>query len=178
VTSGPGGTSPDRDTGPERPERPEPRPGSVRPTSRGLLVALVVLGAAIGWTVVAAIENSGGVAPTLSWLTPVAWAFLSALLFVAARNTHQRIQVRRQRVDPSRAVFLLMLAKASAFVGALCAGVYAGFALRFVDALGASGPRNRVIVAGLSAVVAVLVVVAGLLLERACRIPEDPDEVT
>jgi uncharacterized membrane protein YfcA len=156
----------------------EPRPGRVQPTSRVLLVALAVLGAAVGWTVVAAIENNGGVAPTLSWLTPVAWGFLSALLFVAARNTHQRIQVRRERVDPSRAVFLLMLAKASAFVGALCAGVYGGFALRFVDALSASGPRNRVIIAGLAAVVAIAVVVAGLLLERACRIPEDPDDVT
>jgi hypothetical protein len=42
--------------------------------------------------------------------------------------------------------------------------------------MGASGPRNRVIMAGAAAVISVLVVTAGLLLERACRIPEDPDE--
>ena len=70
----------------------------------------------------------------------------------------------------------LLIAKASAFVGALCTGVYAGFALSFLDAVSASGPRNRVIMAGAAAVVSVLVVTAGLLLERACRIPEDPDE--
>jgi hypothetical protein len=73
-------------------------------------------------------------------------------------------------------VFLLMIGKASAFVGALCAGVYAGFALSFVDAASASGPRTRVIMAGAAAVVSVLVVTAGLLLERACRVPEDKDD--
>jgi hypothetical protein len=153
-----------------------PRPGSVRPTSRRLLIAIAVLGVAIGVTMVKAIESGGGVAPAVSWLTLVAWAFLAALLFAAARNTHQRIQVRRERVEPSRAVFLLMIGKASAFVGALCTGVYAGFALSFLQAMGSSGPRNRVIMAAAAAVISVLVVTAGLLLERACRIPEDPDE--
>jgi len=153
-----------------------PPPGSVRPTSRRLLVAIAVLGAAVGLTLVKAVESNGGVAPSVSWLTLVAWTFLAALLFMAARNTHQRIQIRRERIEPSRAVFLLLLAKASAFVGALCTGVYAGFALSFLDAVSSSGPRNRVIMAGAAAVVSVLVVTAGLLLERACRIPEDPDE--
>jgi hypothetical protein len=168
-----GGTGPDRAPGAGK---EPPRPGSVRPTSRGLLVAIVVLGAAIGWTVVKVVESGGGVAPTVSWLTMVAWSFLAALLFVAGRNTHQRIQVRRERVDPSRAVFLLLIGKASAFVGALCSGVYAGFALSFLGAVSSSGPRNRVITAGAAAVISVLVVVAGLLLERACRIPDDPED--
>lgn len=168
-----GGAGPDR--APGAGEEP-PRPGSVRPTSRRLMVAIAVLGTAIGWTLVVAIEASGGVAPTVSWLTPIAWGFLAALLFVAARNTHQRIQVRRERVEASRAVFLLLLGKASAFVGALCTGLYTGFALSFLDAMSASGPRNRVIVAGVAAVISVLVAVAGLLLERACRIPEEPDD--
>ncbi|MFI7066476.1 DUF3180 domain-containing protein [Kribbella sp. NPDC050124] len=168
-----GGPESDRAPGPEK---EPPRPGSVRPTSRRLLVAIAVLGAAIGLTMVKAIESGGGVAPSVSWLTLVAWAFLAALLFAAARNTHQRVQVRRERVEPSRAVFLLLIGKASAFVGALCTGVYAGFALSFLEAVGSSGPRNRVIMAGAAAVVSVLVVTAGLLLERACRIPEDPDD--
>lgn len=163
-------------TEPGRAPQKEPPEGSVRPTSRRLLVAIAVLGIAIGVTLVKAIEAGDGVAPTVSWLTLVAWAFLAALLFVAARNTHQRIQVRRERIEASRAVFLLMIGKASAFVGALCTGVYAGFALSFLQAMGASGPRNRVIMAALAVVISVLVVTAGLLLERACRIPEDPDE--
>jgi hypothetical protein len=141
------GPDPDRrDPVPGGPD--DPQSGRMRPISRRLLVGLAVLGGAIGWTVVATIEHGGGVAPTVSWLTPVAWAFLAALLFP----------------------------KASAFVGALCVGVYAGFALRFVDAFDSDGPRNRIITAGLSAVFAVLVVLAGLLLERACRVPGKPDE--
>ncbi|WP_432883147.1 DUF3180 domain-containing protein [Kribbella sp. CA-245084] len=168
-----GGTEPGQAP---RDKKEPPRPGSVRPTSRRLLVAIAVLGVAIGVTMVKAIESGGGVAPAVSWLTLIAWAFLAALLFAAARNTNQRIQVRRERMEPSRAVFLLMIGKASAFVGALCAGVYAGFALSFLQAMGSSGPRNRVIMAAAAAVISVLVVTAGLLLERACRIPEDPDE--
>ncbi|WBQ06104.1 DUF3180 domain-containing protein [Kribbella sp. CA-293567] len=168
-----GGTGPGRASGSGQ---EPPRPGSVRPTSRRLLSAIVVLGVAIGWTMVRAIESSGGVAPVVSWLTLVAWGFLAALLFTAARNTHQRIQVRHERIEASRAVFLLMIGKASAFVGALCTGVYAGFALSFLSAVGSSGPRNRVITAGAAAVISVLVVTAGLLLERACRIPDDPEE--
>ncbi|HEU4947784.1 MAG TPA: DUF3180 domain-containing protein [Kribbella sp.] len=168
-----GGTGPDRSPGTGK---EPPRPGSVRPTSRWLLAAIAVLGAAIGWTAVVVIEAGGGIAPTVSWLTPVAWGFLAALLFVAARNTHQRVQVRRERVEPNRAVFLLLLGKASAFVGALCTGVYTGFALSFLDAVSSSGPRNRVIISGVTAAISVLVVVAGLLLERACRIPEDPED--
>nr|WP_272954654.1 DUF3180 domain-containing protein [Kribbella sandramycini] len=140
------------------------------------MVAIAVLCTAIGFTMVRAIEAGGGVAPAVSWLTLIAWAFLAALLLAAARNTHQRVQVRRERIEASRAVFLLLIGKASAFVGALCTGVYAGFALSFLRGVSASGPRNRVIMAGLAAVISVLVVTAGLLLERACRIPEDPDQ--
>lgn len=159
---------------PDGPNRPQP--GRLRPVSRWILIALAALGVAIGWTVVIVIENGGGVAPTVSWLTPVAWGFLAALLFLAARNTHQRIQVRRERIEPQRAVFFLLLAKASAFVGALSAGVYTGFALSFVDSFEASGPRNRTIICGLAALLAVAVVIAGLLLERACRVPPtDPN---
>ncbi|HET6986288.1 MAG TPA: DUF3180 family protein, partial [Kribbella sp.] len=105
--------------GPEPGRAPEnepgnepPRPGSVRPTSRRLLIAIAVLGAAVGVTTVKAIESGGGVAPAVSWLTLIAWGFLAALLFAAARNTHQRIQVRRERMEPSRAVFLLLIGKA------------------------------------------------------------------
>jgi len=166
-----GGPEPGRAPGKE-----PPRPGSVRPTSRRLLIAIAVLGAAVGLTVVKAIESGGGVAPSVSWLTLVAWSFLAALLFAAARNTHQRIQVRRERVEPSRAVFLLLIGKASAFVGALCTGVYAGFALSFLQAVSSSGPLTRVIMAGAAAVISALVVTAGLLLERACRVPEDEDD--
>ena len=169
-----GGPGPDR--APEGAGKEPPRPGSVRPTSRRLLIAIAVLGVAIGVTLVKAIESSGGVVPTVSWLTLVAWTFLATLLFGAARNTHQRIQVRRERMEPSRAVFLLLIGKASAFVGALCTGVYVGFALSFLNAVSSSGPRTRVITAGIAAVISVLVVTAGLLLERACRIPDDPED--
>lgn len=85
--------------GPEPGRAPQQQPpsGSVRPTSRRLLIAIAVLGVAIGVTLVKAVEAGGGVAPAVSWLTLVAWAFLAALLFAAARNTHQRLQVRRER---------------------------------------------------------------------------------
>jgi hypothetical protein len=80
------------------------------------------------------------------------------------------------RIEPHQAVNRLLLAKASALVGALMAGAYAGFGARFLDDLSAPLPQERVLRAGLFVASAVLVVVAALLLERACRVPGGPDE--
>ena len=48
---------------------------------------------------------------------------VALLVAVLAYSTHQRIQVRRQRMLPERAVAFLVLGKASALAGALVARV-------------------------------------------------------
>jgi hypothetical protein len=78
-------------------------------------------------------------------------------------------------MDPRRAVNLLLLAKAAALAGAVFAGGYLGFALHFVDSMDVDLPRERVIRAVSAAVASGALVISGLLLERACRVPRDED---
>jgi hypothetical protein len=61
-------------------------------------------------------------------------------------------------------------------VGALFGGGYGGFALSFVPDLDTQLGSARVWHAGTAAVAGLLLVVAALLLERACHIPEGDDE--
>ena len=93
-----------------------------------------------------------------------------------AYATHQRIQVRRERIEPQRAVAFLVLGKASALAGALVAGGYLGFALMFLTRLDAAAPRDRVIRSAIAVVAGIVLCVMGLLLERACKVPTEPDD--
>ena len=104
---------------------------------------------------------------------------LRALVGGLAYNTHQRIQVRRERMEPSRAVGLLVLGKASALAGALVAGGYFAYALMFLARLDAAAPRDRVLRSAVAVLAGLALCGVGLLLERACRVPggrSDDDE--
>ena len=79
-------------------------------------------------------------------------------------------------MEPQRAVAFLVLGKASALAGALVAGGYLGFALNFLTRLDAATPRDRVIRSAVAVVAGVALMVAGLLLERACKVPDSDDD--
>ena len=68
------------------------------------------------------------------------------------------------------------LGKASALAGALVAGGYFGFAVMFLTRLDAAAPRDRVIRSAVAIAAGVVLCVMGLLLERACKVPTEPDE--
>ena len=132
-----------------------------------------------GWLVVVVANALDLVPPYVPWTAPAALVVSAALVGALAWSTHQRIQVRKERVEPERAVAFLVLGKASALAGAVIAGGYLTFALMFVGRWDAAGPRERVIRALVAVVVAVGLSIAGLLLERACRVPgDDDDDVT
>jgi Protein of unknown function (DUF3180) len=153
----------------------EPEPGRVRPTRITVLLAAVGVGLVVGWFGGALLERSDGVAPTVPWTSVGVMAFAAAVLGATAWSTWRTIHRQRRWIDPHKAVNRLVLAKASALVGALTAGLYAGFGARFLDDLSAPLPQERVIRAGLVVLAAVLVVVAALLLEHACRVPKPPE---
>ena len=149
----------------------------VESTKWGSLVVLLLLGGALGWSGVAVLEAAGmtmvGRAP---WSAAGGLGFFAALLLAGAWYMYDRLHRKRRSVDSMTAVRLLALAKASALVGALVAGVYAGFVVRFVPQSEFPDARDRVIRAAVTAFMAILVVVGALLLERACRVPKRPDD--
>ncbi len=168
---------------PRRSDR-EPRPGGpnppnaggVQPTSSRALAIAAVVGAAAGWLVVLAANALGLIPPQVPWTAPAAVAVIALLVGALAYTTWQRIQVRRERIEAQRAVAYLVLGKASALAGAMVAGGYLLFALMFVSRWEADAPRDRVIRAGIAVLAGVAMLLAGLWLERACRVPRDPDD--
>jgi hypothetical protein len=130
-----------------------------------------IFGALSGWLIVAASNSFDLVPPQVPWTAPVGVLLIAGLVGVLAYTTHTRIQVRKERMDPQRAVAFLVLGKASALAGVLIAGGYLAYALMFVTRMDADAPRDRVIRSAVAVVAGVGLAVAGLLLERACRVP-------
>jgi ABC-type Fe3+-siderophore transport system permease subunit len=155
---------------------PPPR-GSIQLTPLRALVVGALFGAVGGLLVVVLAGAFSLDAPQVPWTAPIGLVLTTALVAILAYNTHQRIHVRRERMQPERAVAFLVLGKASALAGAVVAGGYLAFALMFVGRFDAEAPRERVIRSLVAVVAGVLLAVAGLLLERACKVPGlDDDE--
>jgi Protein of unknown function (DUF3180) len=152
---------------------PEPR---MRPTSPATLVVAALVTAAVTWML---ISRYYGDVPILHWLPGFTLAALAVGEGVAARNTKARIdrQPGTQRVNPLVVARLAVLAKASSLAGAIFAGAYAGvaaWALAERSWLQVAEANVLPSVAGL--IGALALTAAGLLLERACRVPEPPDD--
>ncbi len=154
----------------------EPSGGSVRTTPPRALAVAAIFGALAGWLVVTAADSLDFPAPQVPWTAPIGLILIAALVGIFAYTTHARIQVRKERMDPQRAVAFLVLGKASALAGALVGGGYLAYALLFVTRLEAEAPRDRVIRSAVAVVAGIGLSVAGLMLERACRVPGGEDE--
>jgi uncharacterized protein DUF3180 len=153
-----------------------PGRGSVELTPGRALVVAALFGGLVGWLVVVTANAFDVLPPRIPWSAPIGLAVFAALVAALAHSTHQRIQVRRERMEPQRAVAFLVLGKASALAGAAVAGGYLGFALMFLARIDADNPRDRVIRSGLAVLAAVGLALAGLRLERACKVPDDEDD--
>ncbi|MBA2549725.1 MAG: DUF3180 domain-containing protein [Nocardioidaceae bacterium] len=148
----------------------------LRPTSAPTLAVSAIVGLFCGGLVRPVVESGGGVAPPVGLTSALALVFLSALLFTLAWGTHRRLHTQLRSLDWNHAVNLLVLGKATALVGALVAGGYLGYAYSFAPSWDSPLGRDRVIHSLLAAVAAALVMVAGVALERACRVPGDDDD--
>jgi hypothetical protein len=160
---------------------PRSRPGGTphrgleptRPTNL-ILAAAVTAAAAFVF-----MRRFFGDIPDLTWLAGLTMAGLAVVEGVAAHNTRARIE-RRPRAGVLNPLFvarLAVLAKASSLAGAIFAGAYGGaaaWALSERDRLTVAERNLAPAVAGL--VGALALVAAALLLERACRVPRQPDD--
>lgn len=147
-----------------------------RPTSILFVVALVAVGIVAGRLTPPLIVRLGGSPPRLGWIAPLTLLAGAAIVGVFAYNTWQSLHRRHERMTSDHGMTMLSLAKSCAVVGALVGGFYGGFVLGFADNLDSVLGRER-FVRGIAASLASLaLLVAALLLERACRLPGDDDE--
>lgn len=121
-------------------------------------------------------QRLSGNPPVLPWTGPLVLLFVAAILAGMAYTTWRRIQVRREPIEAERAVTFLALGKASAIGGAAIAAGYLVFVFATGGNLNATGPQQRVIRGLVAAAAGVLIGAAGLWLERACRVPEPPED--
>lgn len=148
--------------------------GHVRGTHPGPVVVLGVVGLIGGWSLRPVTQWLGGSPPLVTWVQVGALYFVAAVLAVTAWQTRRAV-ARPLGMEPNRAVNRLVLAKACVLVGALVAGGYGGYALTWIDSEAALAGQ-RILRSGLGALAGLLVVAAALVLERACRVPEDDDD--
>jgi hypothetical protein len=140
-----------------------------------VLLACAVIGGLLGFLLVPVAEEVSGTAPRVEWTSTAVLVVIASMVLALAYTTHRTIHRERKRMDPRRAVNLLLLAKAAALAGAVFAGAYLGFALHFIDNMDVDLPRERVIRSASAAVASIVVMISGLLLERACRVPRGDD---
>lgn len=159
--------------GPTRGSAPErPRMG---PTSAATLVVAGLAAAAAGWVLLSVFYYDVDIpVPWLPTLTVAALAVLEAML---AQNTIARLehQPGREPVEPLAVARYAVLAKASSPAGAIFGGFYAGLvAWLLLEPTRAA--RSDVPAATAGLVSALALIGAALWLERACRVPEQPDD--
>lgn len=144
----------------------------LRPTGAGVLVAAGCVGIVGGWLLHPLGRSVWGTPPFVTWLQVLTLVTLAVVLGATAWSTDRALHVRHERMEPHRAVNRLAMGRAGSLVGALAAGAYAGYAISW---LGVGRASERLWMAVAAAVAALLVLGAGLLLERACRVRPDGD---
>jgi lysylphosphatidylglycerol synthetase-like protein (DUF2156 family) len=159
---------------PEDPDQQEPPEGRIRSTTLGVWVPWAVVGLVLGWALKPLAERLSGAAPVVSWAQPAALWLVAIAVAITWWQTRSAVQVRRERLEPHRAVNRLVLARAAVLVGALVAGGYAGYALSWVGDP-AELATQRILRSGIAVLAGVVIVAASLLLERACRV-RPPDD--
>lgn len=162
-------------TGPsdDEPDGPPPE-GRLQPTTPATVGGSIMVGLVGGW-LAHPVADRVGTAPVVSWLQPLALFFVGAVLLATAYLTHRTLHVRREWLEPHRAVNRLVLARACVVVGGLVAGGYAGYAVSWFGLPGEL-VDDRILRSFLAAVAGATIVVGALLLERACRVRKDDPE--
>jgi|SRR4051812_33684820 hypothetical protein len=146
----------------------------MRPTSISVLIVAGLASAALGWLL---LSFSYSLLPQLPWSPVIVLAVLAVAEGLLAQNTSARIQRKpgAPRVDPLAVARYVALAKASSLVGAISAGFSAGLLIWLVLEP-TKAAREDVPTAAGGLIAAAALIGAALWLERACRIPEQPDK--
>lgn len=154
-------------------DSPEPNPSQhhLRATSAAAVSSCAVAGLVSGWAAHPVGEWVLGTVPQIGW-TPSLVLFVAATAIgLVAWQTWRQIHRRPVPLEARLAVNRLVLARASALVGALVAGGYVGFAISWVGT-GSELAGERITRSLAAALGGVAVLIGGLALEYACRAPK------
>lgn len=143
------------------------------PTHARFLVGLGLAAAVVVWALTRVWATADPSLLDVPWPAAVLLALLAVAIFIAAGTLRGRLRgdPGRQPVPPLGAARFAVLGKTASHAGALLAGGYAGFGLYVLPELTSGVRSDRVIGAAATTVAALLLVAAGIVLERVCRLP-------
>jgi hypothetical protein len=148
----------------------------VRRATPLMVVGLIGAGVIFGVLVRPVTTRLGTTPPPVGW-GPATMLFVVAVLVGAlAWTTWQSLHKKHERMTSDHGIKLLALSRSCLIVAGLFGGGYGGYALSYVRDLDTPLGADRVWHAGLAALAGLLLVVAALLLEWACRIPGGEDD--
>jgi len=158
------------------------------PVRRGELIALAVAIAFASWLVV---RSAYQALPPFQWWLPVPLGVLTVAEALGARTLRSRLSAEREGrrspgrdpataarpVEPMLVARLAVLAQASAWVGAVFAGLWAGVLLHTGPAIGRLGAApGDTVTAVFGVLLAAGLIVAALWLEHVCKVPPGQDQ--
>ena len=152
----------------------------MRPTRIPVLVGTALVLGVLAWLLADLAYDD---LPPLPRYAPLTLLLLAVVEGGMAKVVRDRLRGRRdgrgrplgQALHPMAIARAAALAKASSLAGAVLLGAYAGL-LVWTLPRQAADPRRDALVSGVSGLCALALVVAALLLERACRAPEPPED--
>ncbi|MBB3676770.1 putative outer membrane lipoprotein [Modestobacter versicolor] len=160
----------------------------MRPVRRTELVALAVAVAFATWLVV---RSAYGSLPALDWWLPVPLGVLAVAEALGARTLRARLSAQREGrpgpgrtpataarpVEPMLVARVVVLAQASAWVGAVFAGAWAGLLLHTAPAVGRlAAASGDTLTGALGVLLAAGLVAAALWLEHVGKVPPGAEE--
>lgn len=143
----------------------------MRPTRVRALVALLLGVAAVTWGALQIALDRGEVLPPLTWTAPSCIALLAIVVLATALGLRARLDDPAKRPHPLSMARMAVLGKASAHVGPIVGGLYAGYLLVLLPGLEIASRRDRSVLCLVALLASIGLSVAGLVLERACRVP-------
>lgn len=152
----------------------------MRPHSGIRVTTLVLAGLAmtvVAWLALRWMTSGGSAVPEPGWVGAAAMLFLTGGLVLAGWQVRKvRDGVPNPAVTPLRAARTLVLGQAGALTGSVLVGWYLANALVLLPDADVDAQRGRILPFVLHAVVALLLAVAGMVVQNWCRLRPRDDE--
>jgi hypothetical protein len=145
-------------------------------TRPSLIVAVALLGAALGWLLETALVASGRAAFIPPVTLAAALALIAVIVVVMAVPVFRVVRgTAKSRIDPFYATRVVLLAKATSITGALLGGAAVAI-LVYLLTRSVTPPTASLGLAIATVVAGVLLLVGGLVAEKMCTLPPSDDD--
>lgn len=149
----------------------------MRPVRAAHLVSIAAVVGVVAWTALRLLEARGGVPLSVPWTATAGMVVIAVAVLAAGWPVRRWTRGdRTRRLDALRAARTLVLARASAYSGSALVGFYGAQAVLVLPDLAIEPRRDRLVLALAAVLGAAVMVVAGLVVERWCRLPPDDTE--